>query len=232
MSLGFNLGGVIRDTLAIPAEYSPYITIDNNPKPKMGMDASLELLYHFTPQIGLVFGFGYLSGGKKGEEAEITAVGLDRPFTGQPRFDWEANSIYITALYALPLSQTFKLNLGAGAAYYMAKLKHRTAWMTGLGGSGNIPNDSFNWEQSAQNWGFHATASLDYSLFENMFFTFDVLYRHAEFEAHVIELYTGPGSTINILEWIEYKDIPYVDYEITQVGISGIAIRGGLKFRF
>ena len=55
------------------------------------MDAAFELLYHFTPRIGLAFGYGYLSGGKKAESAEITAVGLDIPFTATPRFDWEAN---------------------------------------------------------------------------------------------------------------------------------------------
>lgn len=232
MSLGFNVGGLIQDTLSIPSEYSPYVTIANNPKHKFGMDASLELLYHFTPQIGLIFGYGYLSGGKKGGEAEITAADLDRPFTGQPRLDWEANSIYVTAIYAVPLSQTLVLNLGAGAAYYMARFKHRTAWITGLGSSGSVPNDSFNWDHESQNWGFHAQASLDFALFENMFFAVDVLYRRAEFEAHVIELYAGQGSTIRILEWIEYKDIPYVDYEVTKVGLSGFALRGGIKFRF
>ena len=232
MSLGINTGGMIKDLMPIPAIYSPYVTVENSPKPKLGMDAAFELLYHFTPRIGLAFGYGYLSGGKKAESAEITAVGLDTPFSATPRYDWEANSIYITGIYALPFSESLKINMGVGAAYYLAKLKHRTSWITGLGSTGNIGNDSFNWDHSSQNWGFHITSSFDYLLFENMFFTLDILYRFAEFDAHVVELDTGPPSTIRTLEWIEQQVIPYVEYEVTQVGISGFALRGGIKFRF
>jgi len=232
MSLGINTGGIIQDLMPIPAMYSPYVTVENNPKPKLGMDAAFELLYHFTPRIGLAFGYGYLSGGKKAETAEITAVGLDFPFTGTPRYDWEANSIYVTGIYALPFSPSFKLNLGVGAAYYLAKLKHRTSWITGIGSGGDIGSDSFNWDHSSQNWGFHITSGFDFTLFENMFFTLDVLYRFAEFDSHVIELDTSRSSTIHRLEWIEQQIIPYVEYEVIQLGISGFAFRGGIKFRF
>ncbi len=232
MSLGVNTGGVLQDILRIPSQYSPYITLENNPKPKFGMDTAFEIIYHFTPRIGLSFGYGYLSGGKTAESAEITAVGLDFPFQATPRYDWEANAIYVTGIYAFPLSQSINLNLGVGAAYYLAKLKDRTAWVTHLGYSGERPDDTYNWDQSSENWGFHITSSLDFTLFENMFFTVDLLYRYAEFDAHIIELQTGPITTITFLEWITEQQIPFVEYEVTQVGITGITLRGGLKFRF
>ena len=66
-----------------------------------------------------------------------------------------------------------------------------------------------------------------------MFFTLDILYRFAEFDAHVIELETGPSSTMStLLNGSNETGIPYIEYEVTQVGISGLALRGGIKFRF
>ena len=139
MSLGVNTGGILQDILRIPSQYSPYITLENNPKPRIGMDAAFEILYHFTPRIGLTFGYGYLSGGKTAESAEITAVGLEFPFTSTPHFDWEANAICVTGIYAFPLSQSISFNLGVGAAYYLAKLKDRTTWLLHIGYTGEIP---------------------------------------------------------------------------------------------
>ncbi|MGM0466130.1 MAG: outer membrane beta-barrel protein [Acidobacteriota bacterium] len=235
MSLGFFSGGGINDSLSHP-EYAPYIALDQQGINQLGGEFSLDLFYQVNSHLSFSLGGGYLMGRLKGNEAVYfnpTDLGPTE-FNLYPRLDSTVYSVCLSALYSFPLNPSFQINVLGGIGYYFGSFEHRTDWYASL-----IPlyenkliYKSQSFKGNANTLGTHLGAGFDLETTENIFLSFDVLYRIVDFKNLEIRVPTDMKTPQFYFGLYESRDLDDFSYQIQKISMGGILIRFGLKCRF
>jgi len=138
----------------------------------LGMNFGGELLFQFSPSIGVGLGVGYIQATKTSEPFALI------PAAGAPVVTWKSNvsAIPITATfyYFLPTSSNLKFFLSVGLGYYLAKVDFdHSFWFL-------LP---VNWEArtTGGGLGFHGGLGLEFALSPMFGIVAEVKGRYAAF---------------------------------------------------
>lgn len=236
IGIGFNSQSKVRDVLSSPVEYSPFVTVSGGSalSAHLGLNYYLEGIYKFNPWVGCAVGFGYLAHHMIGAESPYTLRIVnqsDRVLNVTPKLTFEANYIYMAAVFSLPLSSALSFNVNAGGGYYFVDYTSETHWYPFFSYLGEDQYTS-NFKGDHSTVGYHIKVGWDYKLFKIMTMTFEVLYRGVNLPIYNIPFNTTTGSTVQFLEWLEQEDITVFCYDIPQFQLPRVSFYMGVMFRF
>jgi len=211
-------------------------------------DVGGDLIFYFTPNIGIGLGAGYIQ-----SFTGASTLNLTRPltpttdFTSTPKVS--AIPIRASLYIAIPLGTGASLTLHGGAAYYLAKMQYVLRAATGS-----------YWEQlefkaDGKGIGFHGGIGLEVDLSSNFSFIVEGAGRLANIGGfsgtNVSTASVGPSDSesgtlyffkynygaFGTFSWINIRDtVPsgpaYSDIREAKVDFSGFSARTGLIFRF
>lgn len=236
---------------------SDYFLQENIPQGHIqaGSDLSLDIVFRFHENFSFSIGGEYISRPFDGTKIEFTY-----PSSSEIQGTAAYTPIMNTQLYVIPVSLIFSKHLTAalylkvigGGAYYFGKLNcdGDAFELPDQRRSGiNWPYISFLYKSKIKNAGFHIGTGLDLGLSEKSFFFVEFLYRLIQFDdINTYSIYEAtpldPDPSEETVKYGEKTTFIYLykmggleamgdmDYRITKLDMSGLAIRIGLRFGF
>lgn len=220
-----------------------------------GSDLSLDIVFRFHDNFSFSIGGEYISRPFDGTQIEFTY-----PNSSETQGTAAYTPIMNTQLYAIPVSLIFTKHLTAalylkvigGGAYYFGKLNcdgDAFELYSQRRSVNNWPYISFLYKSKIKNMGFHVGTGFDLGLSEKSFFFLEFLYRFIQFnDLNTYSIYEAtplnPDPSEETEKFGEKTTFIYLyrmggeeamgemDYRISKLDMSGIAVRIGLRFGF
>lgn len=246
MSFGLAYGGKVEGQAGSTTGFFGYQAAEPE-SAGFGMDFNLELSYQLHPNFGLALGLGFINKSMNGHTGVFTddQVML-ATFYYEPEMASEIYPITLSGVITLPLSEGFDFNLLGGVGYYFGSVEVREPNRTVLTENPDFFWPLFTWimESNVNTIGYHAGGAFDISLGGGLIISLEALYRSATFsnfntevisELITFEPPTGlwGNSTFlyaeNLGEEVEMGDI---DYQVSNLSLSGFVLKAGFKLRF
>lgn len=233
MSFGLSAGGDVEDILITSPEYAKYVSIGEVEKSQWGLSVFWEFTYKLNQYIGFSVGNGYESRKLEGGRTEFNSPQFEASYFLTPEFSADIVPITFSLVFSLPVSNKFHLNFSGGVGYYIASFQSKSEWKTSLTDFSTWEYRSWNFKGHAQSFGFHLGTSSDVHLSGGVFLIFDVGYRSIRFDNIESDKDIGQETTFFFLRFYEGGEaLTDFDYRLSEVNLSGISGRLGLKFQF
>jgi hypothetical protein len=228
LSFGLSKGGFIEDTLLSPSEFSEYVAFSNETHSTIGLDVYAEFIYHLNSYLSLSLGYGYISKTLFGKTSEYDRLDSGQIYAVYPECYMEVTPFCSSLSLSFPLSSSIQINFYGGVGFYLVNCESRTVWQFG-----NYDRTTFNLEGSSSQIGYHFGGGFDKEIAMNFLLTLDAEYKIVNFKnIESVEL-TGDYQTSEYLQWFMRETFTEdFDYQISEVGLTGLSIRVGIKFRF
>jgi hypothetical protein len=210
-----------------------------------GFEASADIVYSFTPKIGLGIGFGYMNLSEHNLLVFHSPGGFENNQVGtSPKI--RAYPVRLGVFYNIPISRLFNLTLNSGAAFYFAKYIFLRA-------SNWYPIDLINQKASATGIGFHGGISFEVNFHPRAALILEGRGRYAKISGFtgnsyikrsidppkLIEdieekgtLYYLEGDGPPLLAFSEQKPTDYKTVREALLDLSGFVFQAGLKVKF
>ena len=201
---------------------------------KLGMDLGGDLLLHFTPQVALGIGGGYIQASRASE------ILFTKSSTITPSNKTKISAVPIRAglFFTFPMGGAVNVSLNFGAAYYLTKFD----WDWDSGEMGEI-HDSVK----ANGFGYHGGIGLEFDLSPDLAFFLEGTARYVKIKGFegTEKGREGPDewTSDGTLYYVEGSDYPSLliresmptGYKVAreaEVNLSGLAVTAGLKMKF
>jgi hypothetical protein len=224
-------------------------------KIQAGGDLSLDIVFQFHKNLSLSMGGEYISRPFDGSQGEFTF-----PNSSEMQGTALYTPVMDTIIYGFPVSLTFTYHLIAavyfklfgGGAYYFGKLicnGSRVEFPDQRRTNLNWPYIGLHYETKIKSTGYHVGTGFDVGVSDKAFLFLDMLYRFLEFEdfdtysvLQVTPMNPNPsepmekfglGTTFLYLYRMGGEEaMGEMDYRISKLDMSGLAVRIGLRFGF
>lgn len=246
MSFGLAYGGNVEGQAVSTTGFFGYQAAEPE-SGDFGMDFSLEFSYQLSPNFGLALGLGFINKSMNGHTGVFTDDQVNMAtFWYEPEMASEIYPITLSGVFTLPLSEGFNFNLLGGVGYYFGNVEVRDP-------NRNVITDNpdyfwyhFTWimKSNVNTIGYHAGGAFDISVGGGLIITLEALYRSVSFSNFNTEVvqqlitYDPPtelwaNSTFLYAEQqggeVEMGDI---DYQVSNLSLSGFVLKAGFKLRF
>jgi opacity protein-like surface antigen len=226
-------------------------------KLSLGMDLSFESIYQFSSHIGVSLGFSFTKQTPEGPSAVFIPPddwSMDENFQFSPVFSSEIYSVYVNGIYFLPLPASHQMYVFGGMGYYLG------TFLCGHDADDvefrfyNFKKEFFCWsyESDVNTLGYHIGAGIDFGLSNNLYISFEGLYRVVSFSIHKTSViydsrWIGMPFPVNYEEAALYgEDSTFfygyrtdknaaegdIQYNVNNFDFSGFTLRLALKFKF
>ena len=235
ISFGLASGGDVNDALVTKSEYYDYISMSEERESKLGLDIYLEFIYQVNSFLSFSVGNGYISKTLIGNEVQFDppeSDGVDINFTLAPEFSSSVIPICFSAIFSFPVASTLKVNFYGGMGYYFGSFESKTKWHSDLSGFSTWEYRSWNFKGSANTVGYHLGTGLDIDLSMSLFLSVEALYRGVNFKRIKSSGVVGMDTTFFQIRFFEGESVSGFDYRVSQISLSGVLFRTGLKFKF
>jgi hypothetical protein len=129
---------------------------------------------------------------------------------------------------SFPLSSSIQVNLYGGAGFYFMNCEGRSYWEIS-----NYDRTTFNFKGNSSQIGYHFGGGFDKEIALNFLLTIDAEYKNVNFKNMESEELSGDYQTSEYLQWFMRETITEdFNYQLSEVGLTGLTIRVGIKFRF
>ncbi len=91
---------------------------------------------------------------------------------------------------------------------------------------------TFNFSGNSSSIGYHFGGGFDKEINMNFLLTIDAEYKIVNFKDLESEELFGDYRTSEYLQWFMRETITDFDYQLSEVGLTGLTVRVGIKFRF
>lgn len=227
LSFGLSKGGVIGDTLPSPSEFSEYVAVSHEKHSAIGLDVYAEFFYHLNSFLSLSIGYGYLSKTLFGKTSEYDRLDAGQIYSVYPECYMEVTPFCSSLTLSFPLSSSMQINLYGGVGFYLMNCESRTVWQFG-----NYDRTTFNLSGNSSQIGYHFGGGFDKEISMNFLLTIDAEYKIVNFKDIKSEELIGDYRTSEYLQWFMSETITEFNYQLSEVGLDGLTIRVGIKFRF
>ena len=211
---------------------------------RSGSEFSGDIVYYFTPKLGLGIGGGWLRTrrnsifrfGEPGAMVNYTMVGA-------PKID--ILSLRLGLFYTLPLNRLLAVCLNAGPAYYFAHFQFGRSFMT------PSDTDSILQNVKARGWGLEGGIGLEIRMNQRLAFVLEAQGRYAkisgfEGKEEIYKVIGGPVFTAvenGTLFYVEGEKHPRLDVfpggppagvtaRKAGLDLTGVSLQAGLNFKF
>jgi len=227
LSFGLSKGGIIEDTLLSPSEFSEYVAVSHEKNSNIGLDVYVEFIYHLNSYLGLSIGYGYLSKTLFGKTSDYDRLDAGDIFTVYPECSMEVAPFCLSLLLSFPLGSSAQINFYGGAGFYTMTCESRTVWQFG-----GYDRNTFNLSGNSSSIGYHFGGGFDKEIAMNFLLTIDAEYKIVNFKDIESEELFGDFRTSEYLQWFMRETITDFNYQLSEVGLTGLTVRVGIKFRF
>lgn len=227
LSFGLSKGGFIEDALPSPSQFSEYVVVSRETHSNIGLDVYVEFIYHLNSYLSVSLGYGYISKRLIGKTFEYDRLDSDLIFSVCPEFYTEVTPFCGSLSLSFPLSSSIQINFYGGAGFYLMNCEGRSAWEMGSSGW-----TTFSFDGSSSQIGYHFGAGFDKKLAVNFFLSIDAEYKIVNFKEIESEELSGAYQTYRFIQWFMSETITDFNYQISEVGLTGLSIRVGIKFKF
>lgn len=201
---------------------------------RWGLDVGGDILVHFTPQIALGIGVGYIQGNKASEI--VFEDGTDASMTNEIKIS--AVPIRAGLFFTVPMSHSANLSLHVGSGYYLAKCN----WDWNSGSLGELHHAT-----KANGLGFDGGLGFEFNLSSGVAFFLEGTARYAKIKGfegtekgreytdtweQEGTLYYAEGSDYPVLLLRESMPSGYRVAREAEVDFSHVAVTAGLKLKF
>lgn len=164
--------------------------------PHGGWIADGEIILHLSPRFGIGLGAGYL---RHMQSSQITYTVSSIATTEKITPDIRVVPITLNLHYLLPVSKRLRIDIAAGAGYYLTTWNWASRMDLAL--SGYAGYDEYTFKSTKGGFGFQGGLSLEYSLAENFAFVLGVTGRYAS-----IDKFLGSWTDKGGGDFWEYDD--------------------------
>lgn len=239
LTFGLTSGGdIIGDALFYPTGYK-CVAVDQMESSKIGMDIYVEFIYQLTPHFSLSFGNGYSSRmlqakSQKFSPAEGSTYIYE--YTFFPRINSQMVPFCFSAIYSLPVSSSFQMNIKGGIGYYYGIFESESKFHRSIPGQEPVERDfrPSNFDGKGHGVGFHLGTGFDVDLSEHFTLIMEGLYTKVKFKkfessAEYEEKQLLFSKMVINLETSTYE---FFDYCGSEFDLTGFSFRAGLKLTF
>lgn len=229
LSFGLSKGGFIEDTLLSPSEFNEYVAFSNETHSTIGLDVYAEFIYHLNSYLSLSLGYGYISKTLFGKTSEYDRLDSGQIYAVYPECYMEVTPFCSSLSLSFPLSSSIQINFYGGVGFYLVNCETRTVWQFG-----NYDRTTFNFKGNSSQIGYHFGGGFDKEIAMNFLLTIDAEYKIVNFkDIERVELLTIDYRTSEYLQWFMRETFTEdFNYQLSEVGLTGLTIRVGIKFRF
>lgn len=236
IAFGLASGGDVSDNIVTKSEYYDYISLSEERETKLGQDIYLEFIYQVNSFLSFSVGNGYISKTLIGKEAQFDPPESPYPFnpdfTLTPEFSSSVIPICFSAIFSFPVASTLKVNFYGGMGYYFGSFESKMKWQMDSSESSTWEYRSWNFKGTANTIGYHLGTGFDIDLSLNLLLTVDALYRGVNFKRIKSSGVVGMDTTFFQIRFFEGESVSEFDYRVSQISLSGVLFRTGLKFKF
>jgi opacity protein-like surface antigen len=145
----------------------------------------------------------------------------------------EVIPLCVSVLVTLPVGSTFKVNLLAGGGYYFGRFKAKSSIEVLPPERNSRVFTPFNFQGNGNTAGFHAGGGVDIPLYRKIFLSVEAIYSSVKFKNVKSDSPVGEDTTFTFQQWIKNVElINLFDYRVSQIDLSGLTLRAGIKFQF
>jgi hypothetical protein len=227
LSFGLSKGGVIEDKLLSPSQFSELLAVSHEKHSAIGLDVYVEFIYHLNSYLGVSVGYGYLSKKLFGKSSEYERLDSGNIFTVCPECYMEVTPFRCSLSFSFPLGSSIQINLYGGAGFYHVNCESRTVWQFG-----GYEQTTLNLRGNSSQIGYHFGAGFDKEIAMNFLLSIDAEYKIVNFKNIEIEELNGYYRTSGFLQWFMNETYTDFNFQLSEVGLKGLTVRVGVKFRF
>ena len=228
VSFGLSQGGFIEDALLSPSEFSEYVGVSHETHSPLGLDVYVEFIYHLNRFLSLSVGNGYISKSLIGKTSEYDRLDSGQIYSVYPECYMEVIPFCCSLSLSFPLSSSIQVNFYGGAGFYIMKCESKTTWQFG-----GYDRSTYNFEGNSSQIGYHFGGGFDKEIALNFLLTIDAEYKIVNFKNIESEELFGDYRTSEYLQWFMRETFTEdFNYQLSEVGLTGLTIRVGIKFRF
>lgn len=227
LSFGLSKGGVIEDALLSPSEFSEYVAVSHEMHSAIGLDVHMEFIYHLNSYLSFSVGYGYISKTLFGKTSGYDRLDLGDIFTVYPECYMEVTPFFGSLSLSFPLSSSIQINLYGGVGFYYVNCESRTVWQFG-----GYDRTTINLRGNSSQIGYHFGTGFDKRIAMNFLLSIDAEYKIVNFKNIESEELSGDFQTSEYLQWFMLETFTNYNYQLSEVGLTGLTIRVGLKFKF
>ena len=228
VSFGISQGGFIEDAVLSPSEFSEYGTVSYGTHSTIGLDVYVEFIYHLNRFLSLSVGNGYISKSLIGKTSEYDRLDSGQIYTVYPECYMEVIPFCCSLALSFPLSSSMQVNFYGGAGFYIMNCESKTTWQFG-----GYDRSTYNFEGNSSQIGYHFGGGFDKEIAMNFLLTIDAEYKIVNFKNIESEELFGDYRTSEYLQWFMRETFTEdFNYQLSEVGLTGLSIRVGIKFRF
>lgn len=229
-------GGETKETFLHSTEYYRQDSIGSAEKTKFGHSIYLELIYQLNPHISVSVGNGYAFkkiSGKTPYYTPVEGTTFQYDYKLFPTISTEVVPLCFSVIFSAPISTSFQANLVAGVGFYFGTFEGDSKMEIQATEYGDWKYNIWNFKGNNNALGYHFGGGLDIALPLKMFFTLETLYSIVSFNNMESTADIGGEGTFSY-NYLYRNFVPVVsfDYRVSQIKLSGITFRTGLKFKF
>ncbi len=242
MSFGFAHGGKVEGQAVSTTGFFGYQAAEPE-QAGFGMDFCLEFTYRLSPNFGLALGFGFINKSMNGHTGIFTDDQVNMEiFSYEPELVSEIYPITLSGIFTLPLSEGLDFNLLGGVGYYFGNIEVREANRSNQ----TEDPDYFPWRlgSNVNTFGFHGGGAFDISVGGGLIISLEAIYRSVSFSNFNTEVVQaliayGPPEELGGQSTFFYAeqqrgevDMGDLDYQVSNLSLSGFVLKAGFKLRF
>jgi len=239
LTFGLTSGGdIIGEALFYPAGYE-YVSTGQEKSSNLGMEIYLEFVYQLTPHFGLSLGNGYSSRILQAKIQKFSpAAGSTYiyEYTFFPKINSQMVPFCFSAIYSLPLSSSFQMNIKGGIGYYYGIFESVSIFLRSIPGQEPVDREfrPSNFDGKGHGLGFHWGTGFDVDLSEHLILIIEGLYTKVKFKnfessAKLEEKQLLFSKMVINLDTSTYE---FFDYCGSEFDLTGFSLRAGLKLTF
>jgi len=226
-------GGNLKDSVLCNTQYFDYSIMDQVDN-KLGIGVYLELIYQPFPNLGFSISNSYSSIPVKGKTYKFSPVEgsyFRQKYTLLPEILSEVIPLTISIIYSIPIISAFKINLFGGVDYFFVTPEGNSEIEIPLA-YGTHKLKPRNFKGNANGSGIHIGAGIDITLPTETILSLDVQYMTINLGSIKSSADYGGDTTFSYLNlYGGSAQVTYFDYCATELDLSGIIFRVGLKFK-
>jgi len=175
----YAMGGDLAKGLQGQSDYlaATYAAAGSYKVPHNGWIADGEIIIHLSPRLGLGVGAGYLRHDQAGQVTyTVSSIATVEKITSDVR----VVPITLNLHYLVPISSRLRIDISAGAGYYLTTWNWTYRLDLSLSGYSGYEEYAFN--STKGSFGFQGGLNLEYSLAENFAFVLGVTGRYTSID--------------------------------------------------
>ncbi len=239
LTLGLTSGGdIIGDVLLYPTDYE-CVSTGQGKRSNLGMDIYLELVYQLTPHFSLSLGNGYSSRMLQAKTQKFSpAEGSSYiyEYTFYPEINSQIVPFCFSAIYSLPVSSSFQINIKGGIGYYYGNFESVSKFLRSIPGQEPVDREfrPSNFDGKGHGVGFHWGTGFDVDLSEHLILIIEGLYTKVKFKNFESSVKLDEKQLLfsKFVINTETNTLEFFDYYSSEFDLTGFSLRAGLKLAF